>query len=98
MKGRKLVFFVNRRNRKRHTTEECRALELTRRYLEAELDVGYYEGLPQEEIPTYETRVVRIETNDADELAALEAFTIPCQWCVPGARDLARHVDIDFED
>ena len=92
-----MVFFINRRNRKRHTTEECRALALTRSYLEEMRELGEYDGLPEDEIPTYEARVVRIETNDADELAALEAFTIPCQWCVPGARNLARHLDIEFE-
>jgi hypothetical protein len=92
-----LVFFVNLRNRKRHSTEQCRALDLTWRYLDEMREPGEYEGLPEDEIPTYETRVVRVETDDADELAALEAFTIPCQWCVPSARNLARHINIDFE-
>ena len=60
-------------------------------------ETGYFDCLDEEEIPTYDTRVVRVETTDPGELAAIEAFTIPCQLCGQGARDLARRLSCDFE-
>jgi hypothetical protein len=92
------TFWVNRKNRKRHADGKCRGLTQTRVYLD--LFYGPDSGwVPQdaEPRPTYRRRIKKVEPADADELAALEAFTFPCKLCVPGARALSEHLVVDFE-
>lgn len=92
------TFWVNRKNRKRHADPKCRGLKLTREYLDEIYGPGSgHVPVPGEPTPTYRTRVRKVSPADNDELAALEAFTYPCRLCVPGARGLAEHLQIDFE-
>jgi hypothetical protein len=95
-----VVFYVNRKNRKRHADPDCRALKLTRELFQDMHESGFYDGYEESEDeppPTYETRVVEIDPATPEEVAALEAFTIPCKLCVPGARALWEHFPYDFE-
>jgi hypothetical protein len=56
-----------------------------------------YEEIEEEPPPTEETRFVKVEPRDEEELGALEAFTLPCILCVPGARTLWDKCPVDFE-
>jgi hypothetical protein len=93
-------YYVNLLSRTRHADADCRALRRSREFLQWSHETGYWDGYEEREgvpPPTYETRVVEIEPADADEVAALEAFTAPCKLCVPGARELGEHFHYDFE-
>ncbi|HEU5371534.1 MAG TPA: hypothetical protein VFU51_04010 [Gaiellaceae bacterium] len=91
------IFWVNRNpyNRKRHVDPNCRALTQAREYLDMMLDANAYEG--RDEIPTQRKRFVKVRVQSSEELAALEAYTIPCRTCIPGAKDLWKVLPIDFE-
>jgi hypothetical protein len=98
MKARRLpTYIVNRNpnNRKRHVDPDCRALELAREWL-LEMQDSHIERYEDNEI-TEETRFVAVTPNDAEELAALEAFTTPCRMCVPGAEELWQRCPVTFE-
>jgi len=92
------VFYVNRSRKNRHLNPNCRGLQLSRQGLEEQAAYGAYESMDPEEVPTYETRVVRVEVEDAEQAAALEMFTWPCSLCVTGARAIRQHLPFYFED
>lgn len=76
-------------------------MQLAREYLEIMIGDGHYddwEEMTGEAAPTQETRIVRVEPRNKRELAALEAFTLPCKLCIPGARDLWADCPVDFEE
>jgi hypothetical protein len=96
------VYWVNRNpfNRKRHADPKCRHLKQAREYLDVEIDGGRYEHWLEEtghKPPTQRTRFQRIACKSPEDLAALEAFTLPCRTCVPGADSLWRELPFDFE-
>jgi hypothetical protein len=98
----KQVFWVNRNsfNRKRHLDPDCRFLRLAQESLEEMHQNGFYDDYEENEgvpAPTVATRFVAVTPANATELAALEAFTIPCQLCIPGARELASECPVEFE-
>ena len=96
------AFYVNRNpnNRKRHLDPDCRYLQLAHVFL-AELHAeGWYDDYEENEgepPPTQETRFVEVAPRDEEELQALEAFTLPCALCIPGARELWGKCPVDFE-
>jgi hypothetical protein len=97
------VYYVNRNpaNRKRHADPDCRGLRVAREWLAELHETGFYDGFEESEgrpPPTDETRFVEVRPRNAQELAALEAFTIPCLLCMPGARALKAACPVDFED
>ena len=65
------TFWVNRKTRKRHADQKCRALKLTSEYLDELYGPGSgYVPIRGEPTPTYRRRVKKVTPADADELAS----------------------------
>jgi hypothetical protein len=96
------VVYVNRGLRRtRHLDRKCRGLDLARQELPSRAEArkeAKASGLHPDEVPSFETRIVRVKVTDADEAAAIDAFTMPCKLCVPGAKALGEHVPFYFEN
>jgi hypothetical protein len=82
-----MPIWINRGTRRRHVDPECRALAQS-----------HEQGAESEEAGSLiRDRIYELSDDEpADVIAAVEAFTVPCRWCVPGAKELGMLVPFYF--
>lgn len=82
-----MPIWVNRGTRRRHVDPECRALAQSE-------EMG---AESEEHGSIIRDRIYELsDDEDATVIAAIEAFTVPCKLCVPGAREKGQLVPFYF--